>query len=140
MKKGLFIRIVIIIALFIVYYEQIPSLNITYKNSKIEVLQCPFHWDSISRGSAYYDYAPAIMLATRINATTVEPQASLNFNFSKKTDDFYFDISVDKERSEGYKSMNNEIVVPTEKGTYVFDVIGKWRQGEVLYIFKIIVE
>ena len=137
MKKRLLIGVSIIVVLFIgvsIYNSQIPNLKITYKNSKVEVLKCPFSWDMLLSGKRW-DYPTPPELAKRLNATTVEPQSGLDLAFSKKPDNF--EVALWNEKSERYKSDNNGIVVPSEKGTYVFAVIGYWRQGQVLYIFKI---
>lgn len=137
MKKNLLIVSSIIIALFVaitIYNSQIPDLKVTYQNTKIEVLKCPFSWDTLLNDKRW-DYPTTPVLAKEISAAAVEPQSVLDFSFSKKPDSF--EVTSWDEKSEKYKSNSNGIVTPNEKGTYVFAVIGYWENGQVLYIFKI---
>ena len=137
MKKKLIIVTSILIAFFIIitaYSSQIPNLKVTHQNTKVEVLKCPFSWDTIL-SSKRTDYPAPPELAKEVSATTVEPQSILDFSFSKKPESFK--VSLWNEKSEKYQSISNGIVVPNKKGTYVLAVIGYWNNGQVLYVFKI---
>ena len=139
MKKKLLIVASIIISLFIIiiiiaYSSQIPNLKVTHQNTKVEVLKCPFSWDTILSRKRW-DYPTPPELAKEVSATTVESQSILDLSFSKKPESF--EVSLWNEKSEKYQSISNRIVVPNKKGTYVFAVIGHWNNGQVLYVFKI---
>lgn len=137
MKKKLLIVVSVLIALLIIiiaYSSQIPNLKITHENTKVEVLKCPFYWDTLL-SSNRTDYPAPHELAKEVSATTVEPQSILDFSFSKKTDSF--EVYLWNKKSEKYQSNSNGIVVPNKSGTYVFAVIGHWTNGQVLYVFKI---
>ena len=137
MKKKLLIVPSITIPLFIIitaYSSQIPDLKITHQNIKVEVLKCPFSWDTLL-SSKRTDYPAPPELAKEVSAITVEPQSILEFSFNKKPDSF--EVSLWNEKSEKYQSNSNGIAVPNMKGTYVFDVIAHWNNGQVLYVFKI---
>ncbi len=136
-KKKILIVVFIAIALFIsitIYRSQIPDLKIVHQNTKIEVMKCPFSWDTLL-SSHRWDYPTPPELAKEMNAITVEPQSILNLSFTKKPKSF--NVSLWNESSEEYPSNNNKIIAPTDKGTYIFAVIGYWDNGQVLYIFKI---
>jgi len=134
MKKLLLVTSFLIASLIFVNSWQIPTLKITYQNTKVEILKCPFYWVTPLRKNRT-DYPAPPELAKEVSATTVEPQSFLDFSFSKKPDSF--EVSLWNEKSEKYQSNSNGIVVPNMKGTYVFDVIGHWNNGQVLYVFKI---
>lgn len=137
MKKRLIIGFSIIIALFIIYSLQIPNLKVSYQNTKVEVLKCPFSWDTLFSNKRA-DYPTPPNLEKQINATTVEPESVLDFSFSKEPTNF--EVTLWNDKPKIYKSNNNGIVLPKEKGTYLFAVIGVWKNGQVLYIFKITVK
>ena len=137
MIKKIMITASIIIALFLIitaYRSQIPDLKVTQQNTKVEVLKCPFSWDTIF-SHRRWDYPTPPELAKEVSAATVESQSTLDFSFSKKPE--RFEVSVWGEKSEEYQNTSNGIVVPDMKGTYVFTVIGHWKNGQVLYVFKI---
>lgn len=138
MKKKLIIAaIVIVIALvscFLIYDAQIPDLKVEYKNTQIEVIKCPLGWYTLFRGTRW-EYPAPPEIAKSISAVTVEPNAVLELSFSKKPKSY--NVSSWNESREDYPNEENSIKVPAEKGTYIFDVIGHWDNGEVMYVFKI---
>jgi hypothetical protein len=140
MKKRLYLGLFVIIFFLIsigIYSLQIPRLNISYKGEKIQVLKCPFSWDTLL-SSKRWDYPAPNELAQDLADTIVEPDAKLDYKFNRKPDNFH--ITVWDENTESYVSETDVLEVPKDKGTYVFSVIGKWKQGQVLYVFKVMVK
>lgn len=138
MKKKLILAAIIIVIVsvvgFIVYDARIPDLKVEYKKTQIEVIKCPFGWDTLFRG-ARWEYPALPEIAKKISAVTVKPEAVLELSFSKKPKSF--NVSLWNESREDYPNEENSIKVPAEKGPYIFDVIGHWDNGEVMYVFKI---
>ena len=126
-----------LLASIIIYSSQIPNLDLSYKNTKIEALKCPFSWDTILRHKRW-DYPPPEELAEKLNETVVNPEAKIDFNFSRKPESFQ--VSLWDEKTESYISDSKDIKAPKENGIYVFSVIGKWGTSQVLYVFKVRVE
>lgn len=97
-------------------------------------MKCPFSWDTLLSRKRW-DYPIPPELAKEIREVTVEPQSVLKLSFNKKPNKF--EVSLWNENSEKYTSDNNGIIVPNDKGTYIFSAIGYWDKGQVLYVFKI---
>ena len=149
MKQKTIIRTSIALGIFILValggfciYEsrQIPDLKVVSisEQAVVEVSKHPFSWSTLHTMT---DYAPAPTIAENQNITLVDPESELDLTFSNKPDTFQ--VTIWDEKSEaGEEFSNNEtgIKAPAENGTYVFSVIGKWEQGQVLYVFKITVK
>ncbi|MHB1454629.1 MAG: hypothetical protein ACYCYM_11860 [Saccharofermentanales bacterium] len=119
--------------------HQIPELKITNNNSEVEVSKHPFSWSTLI-DNRKRDYASASFIAGKQSAAIITPESTLIFDFNNEPDDFTVTVwGTDADGSE-YEKSDNGIIVPKEKGIYVFSVIGKWKQGQVLYVFKISVE
>ena len=138
MKKKVLIIVSVFIAILLIslsiYNSQIPDLKLTQNNKEIKSLKCPYSWNTLLKHEIR-DYATPLELTKTLEATSVEPNTILNLNFNKKTDNI--EISLWSEKSVKELIGMNAIGVPSEKGIYVYRVIGNWKQGTVGYVFKI---
>lgn len=122
---------------YISYTSRLPDLKVFYNKTNVDVLKCPVGWDSFIR-SFRADYPMPLELSKYINDTKVKPESPLYMKFNRKPDKI--EINIWKNKSEKYEVKDNIIIVPKEKGTYIFEIWGYWKQGEILYILKVEVE
>lgn len=138
MKKNVVILIIVfailIVAGIVTIYSQVPEIKMTYNDEKVEVQKCPFGWDSFMR-SFRADYPTPDILAKDLHATVVKPESNLDVKFSRKPN--VVDVKLWDDQSYSYNYDYGKITVPKEKGIYIFEVWGFWKQGEVLYVFKV---
>lgn len=144
MKKLLLIltAALIMIFLFIVilnFDSRIPDLKVTCQGTRADVLKCPFSWNTIFHHTMK-DYPSAPDISEDIGTLAVESQSFIELSFSRKPDDIevhVWNIRSDSEDLIKWECKGNRISAPKESGHYVIDVIGYWKRGQVLYVFKI---
>jgi hypothetical protein len=140
MKKRLYIGVFSMVILFIsifIYSSQIPKLNVSYNGKKIEALKCPFSWDTLFIHKRW-DYPAPNEMAENLNETLIDSEAKIDCDFSNKPDNLR--VTIWDENTESYISESNEIESPKQKGNYIYSVVGQWKQGQVLYVFKVKVD
>lgn len=139
MKKLVIISLafIIIAAGIYIYDSKIPDATITYDGIKVEALKCPFGWDYF--GSSFRaDYPTPDILAKNINATLVKPQSLIDFRFSRRPQKV--EVRLWNGQPESYSYDHGKIIMPKEKGIYVFEILGYWGKGQVMYVFKVEVQ
>lgn len=139
MKKLILILIVLIIvaAGVYIYESQIPDATVTYDGIKVEALKCPLGWDSFGR-SFRASYPTPDILVKDINSTLVKPQSLIDFSFSRRPQKV--EVRLWNVKPESYNYDHGRIIMPKEKGTYVFEILGQWKRGQVIYVFKVEVQ
>lgn len=133
----LFIFILLAFIMVISYNERKPELRLTYLSKTYQLNKYPFSWNRFLFDDQK-DYAIPPVIAEDMSAITVSPKGMLDFSFSIEPS--YFDVTVWDNAAENYESTKDGITAPSERGTYVFAVIGHWSRGQILYVFKINVE
>lgn len=121
-----------LIALY-TYKVQIPDIRLTCEGSEINSIKCPFSWSTFF-SRKQIDYPTPTELAKTIDAADLKANSIIQISFSKKPDSI--EISQWDEKSVKYLPAGQAIGTPSEKGTYVYCVIGYWKQGQVAYIIK----
>lgn len=73
-----------------------------------------------------------------MDANKVKPKSELILEFSEKPNNVKV-IAWGELKDTPYTSTDEKIIVPEEKGTYIYEVFGEWTQGHVSYTIKVIV-
>ncbi len=75
-------------------------------------------------------------LVKNIIPTFVVPQANVKVTFDYKPN--VVDVMLwTTAGPRGYNNDDNTIIMPEDKGIYVFEIKGEWDQGDSIYAFKI---
>ena len=115
----------------------IPTLKVTYNQESISVEKGGFQWTTKTQ-SITTDAASPDQIAEKMEGNEVPSQGELKLSFSRKPNKVtVVDWSVEKDNS--YTFDDNTIIVPKEKGTYIYEIIGYWDEGHVSYTIKVIV-
>lgn len=147
MRKLLFMLICLMLFIFTacnskVSENNIPSLKVTFENENILVEKGGYKWTKkiglVSNQSIIVDAAGLEGIANNMQGDEVIPEAELILDFSEKPNDVTI-VEWENSNNSSYKLGDNKIIVPKEEGIYIYEIIGKWNEGEVSYTIKIIV-
>jgi len=112
-----------------------PIPKVTYQSEPIKVLQGSYGWITFTTGvEAEYPIPPE--LVKNIIPTSVVPQANLKVTFDYKPNDVDVMLWTEAGPRE-YNIDHNTVIMPEDKGIYVFEIRGEWDQGDSIYAFKI---
>ena len=121
-----------------VYEEMnIPTLMITYDTNNIAIEKGGYSWNT-GKESVTVDTESPEQIGSKMKGTTVLPQSQLTLNFSSVP----IEINIVDWSEKGQNTFTLDhytITTPAEEGTYIYEVIGKWEQGQVSFIMKLIV-
>lgn len=120
-----------------IYRAQIPDIRLTCNGSEINSIKCTFSWSTLF-SSKKADFPTPPELAKTINGADLKTNSLIQINFNKKPESM--EITQWSENSAKYLPAGQAIGTPNEKGTYVYCIIGHWKQGQVAYIFKVNVQ
>lgn len=122
-------------------YEElnIPTLEVTTDGTEISVEKGAYSWDT-EKHSVSVDAASWEQIAEKMEGTKIAPQSELILDFSKQPNR----VSIMNQNYSGtnipsYTFADNKLVVPEEEGTYVYEIIGGWDEGEISFTIKVIV-
>ena len=149
MRKILFIIGVILFA-FIGCAEnkeiKVPNLNVTCNEKEIEVQKGGYSWTRkvglFDSESIIADAASPEQIASEIDGDNITGVSELKLEFDREPEDFevnYIDIYGDTKEVK-YRVEDDSIVLLNDVGTYIFEIIGKWEEGQSSYIIKIVTE
>ncbi|WP_426351186.1 hypothetical protein ACPWSR_08150 [Alloiococcus sp. CFN-8] len=120
----------------------IPTLKVTYNEENISVEKGGYQW-TVKLGpfilkQVIADSASPDQIAEKMKGNEVPSHGELKLSFSRKPNKVtVVDWSTVKDNS--YTFDDNTIIVPKEKGTYIYEIIGYWDEGQVSYTIKVIV-
>ena len=109
--------------------------KVTYQNEPIEVLQGSYSWRTLFSGVEADSPIPP-ELVEKIPPTNVGPQSNIKVTFDYKPnniDVFLWNDAVPQK----YNIDHNRVIMPKNKGIYVFEIRAEWIQGDSIYAFKI---
>ena len=122
-------------------YEElnIPTLEVTMDGTEISVEKGAYSWDT-GKHSVSVDAASWEQIAEKMEGTKIAPQSELILDFSKQPNR----VSIMNQNYSGtnipsYTFADNKLVVSEEEGTYVYEIIGGWDEGEISFTIKVIV-
>ena len=121
-----------------VYEEMnIPTLMITYDTNNIAIKKGGYSWNT-GKEAVTVDAVSPEQITSKMTGNTVLPQSQLTLNFSSVP----IEVNIIDWSEKGQNTFTLDhytITTPTEEGTYIYEVIGKWEQGQVSFIMKLIV-
>jgi len=138
--KGIVLVLIAISVVFLAFRilsipDKPPMPKVTYQNEPIEVLQGSYSWRTLFSGVEADSPIPP-ELVEKIPPTNVGPQSNIKVTFDYKPnniDVFLWNDAVPQK----YNIDHNRVIMPKNKGIYVFEIRAEWIQGDSIYAFKI---
>lgn len=120
-------------------YEKmnLPTLKVIFDTENILVKKGGYNWDT-GKESIIADSESPDQIADKMEGTEVKPESELMLDFSKKPNKVNV-IDWSKLKNNSYTFDNDKIIVPKEEGTYIYEIIAEWEQGQVSFTIKVIV-
>ena len=120
-------------------YEKmnIPTLNVTCGSENILVEKGGYTW-STGNESITVDAASPEQIADKMEGNKVLPESQLTLSFSETPNKVNV-VDWSKTQNNTFTFENNKMIVPKEEGTYVYEVIGEWEQGQISFTIKLVV-
>lgn len=120
----------------------VPDLKISTNSFEILVIKGGYEWSNnvglFRQETVNADSATPEQIAETMDGNKVKAQSELILDFSEKPNNVNV-IAWGESKDNTYTFTNEKIIVPTEKGIYIYEIIGEWNQGHVSYIIKVIV-
>lgn len=142
MKKALITLVVLVVLGVGIYFfiglfnNNPPSPTITYNEKKLEVARGSYCWtgscaDTIS--------PPRLIEHNEIKPVIVLPESELKIEFEKEPNANTLGVNrwLNENDLEDVSLKNNVLIVPKEKGVYIYDVHASWEKGSSSYAFVI---
>lgn len=143
MKKiliSLLAVVVLVGGIYFVYNLKPPKPIITIENKTVEVAQGPYCWRGpISAQCVDMISPPDIIKHHELKPVVVSPGAELKIKFNRKPQENTLVASLwfSNGETENAPLNDNVLVVPKEKGVYIYSVSARWEKGSSGYVFVI---
>lgn len=115
---------------------EIPNLQIKYNNKNLTVEKGSYDW-SIGNESIIADAQSPIQISEWIEGNKVSSKDKLLMKFTKEPTNV--SVILWENEKEKINSKDN-IIIPQTNGSYVYEVVGHWPNGNVSYTIKLIVK
>lgn len=120
----------------------VPDLKISTNSFEILVIKGGYEWTNnfglFRKETVNADSAAPEQIVETMDGNKVKAQSELILDFSEKPNNVNV-VAWGESKDNPYTFTNEKIIVPTEKGIYIYEIIGEWNQGHVSYIIKVIV-
>lgn len=143
MKKLFLIFVVLavgVIGFYLVRGATPPKPKVTFEGHKIEVAQGSYCWNGLV-GTKCEDMIspPDIIKHHEFKPVIVPPGSKIRIEFSQEPEANTLNVSrwLSSSESENISLSNNKLIVPKEKGVYIYDVFARWKKGDSSYAFAI---
>lgn len=81
--------------------------------------------------------APTV-IGSRMDAVVLDPKEKVAINFdSDSVPTLFVFVHFEDENKEEVALEGNTIILPSEKGLYIYEVVGEWPEGSASYIFVV---
>jgi hypothetical protein len=146
MKKFLITLIVLIVLAVGVYFViglfsvKPPLPTITVEDKKVEVAQGSYCWDGLLNSvCADTSSPPEIIKNQDLKPVVVSPQSKMKIEFKNESQENTLNVNqwLTNDKTENVPINDNVILLPKEKGIYVYDVSASWDKGSSSYAFVI---
>lgn len=118
----------------------IPDLEVMYEGEAIEVMKGGYNWTTksglLGEESVVVDAASPQDIAKGMKGNRVPVGAKLDLVFSKEPLSFKV-VNWGEPGECELTAAPDTLTIPEEEGTYIIEVIGEWKEGQVSYTFKI---
>ncbi|WP_391122354.1 hypothetical protein [Psychrobacillus sp. L3] len=118
-----------------------PSMagSINVNDKEYEMVVGNYRWErkqGIDTQVVETDAASPYQIAEYFNAIMVEPNTNINIEIEENPRVSLF-LWNGNGREKEVKLKNNQLLAPTSKGQYIYEVLAKWSNGEVSYTFVV---
>ncbi|MFC5602781.1 hypothetical protein [Sporosarcina koreensis] len=143
MKKvliSLLAVVVLIAGVYIVSNLKPPKPNITIEDNTVEVAQGSYCWGGLISGQCVDMISPPELIKHHeLKPVAVSPGAELKIEFNRKPleNTLVASIWFSNDEVEDAPLNDNVLVVPQEKGVYIYSVSARWEKGSSGYAFVI---
>lgn len=118
------------------YEKEIPNLKIKCNGENLYVEKGSYEW-RIGNECIMVDAMSPIQIGEILDGNKVSPNDKLQMYFTKKPSNISVILWQNEEKKINFK---NDIAIPKINGSYIYEVVGHWPDGEVSYTIKLIVE
>lgn len=139
MKKvliSLLAVVVLVAGIYFVFNLKPPKPIITIENNTVEVAQGSYCW-----GGQCVDMIspPDIIKHHELKPVAVSPEAELKIEFNRKPQENTLVASIwfSSDEVENAPLNDNVLLVPKERGIYIYSVSAHWEKGSSSYAFVI---
>lgn len=142
MKKVLISFLVLVVLVFginFVFNLKPPKPTITIENNTVEVAQGSYCWRGFITQCVDMISPPDIFKHHELKPVVVSPGAELKIEFNRKPLENTLDASIwfSNDEIENAPLNDNVLLVPKEKGVYIYSVSAHWEKGSSSYAFVI---
>ena len=145
MKKVLisFLVVVVVVLVFginFVFNLKPPKPTITIENNTVEVAQGSYCWRGLINAQCVDMISPPDIIKHHgLKPVVVSPGAELKIEFNRKPQENTLAASIwfNNDEVENVSLNDNVLLVPKEKGIYIYSVSAHWEKGSSSYAFVI---
>lgn len=141
--KKISVLIIGLIMVGLIIYDPFPSEpptpNVTIGLVNIPTTQGSYCWKGlISAQCKDMAYTSLFDMASSHKPTVVSPNEKIKIKFKKvPIAEINVEQWADEENGQNVEVKNGSIVVPKEKGVYVYSVVSNWEQGNGFHAFSV---
>ncbi|WLR57299.1 hypothetical protein LC048_10805 [Mesobacillus subterraneus] len=120
-----------------------PSPIITVDGKKLEVARGSYCWDGLFNATCADTISPPMLIEHHeINPVIISPESEVKIEYKKEPEENTLGVTrwLNNNEVEDVSLNNNVLVVPNEKGVYIYDVHARWEKGDSSYAFVIEVQ
>ena len=143
MKKMLISLLAVVVlvgGIYFVFNLKPPTPIITIENKTVEVAQSSYCWEGLIHGQCVDMISPPDMIKHHeLKPVVVSPGAELKIEFKRKPLENTLNASIwfSNDKIENAPLNDNVLLVPNEKGVYIYHVSAHWEKGSSGYVFVI---
>ena len=130
----------IVLGAFVIvpFRSEPPIPLVTAGNKEIPTTQGSYCWEGLFSAECVDKvYTSVLDMAKEYQPTVVSPNEEIKMDFKKEPETMVVERWIGNEHKETIEVKNSAIVVPNEEGSYIYHVLGYWKQGDVDYVFMI---
>lgn len=145
--KKFFITLLILVGLgFGIYFvvglftHTPPSPTITVDEKELDVARGSYCWEGLFNATCADTIPPPELIQHhKIEPVIVSSESELKIEFEKEPNENTVGVTrwLSNNEVEGVSLNNNVLIVPKEKGIYIYDVHASWDKGSSSYAFII---
>ena len=146
MKKVLISLLAVVVLVGGIYFvlnlkpPKPPKPSITIENNTVEVAQGSYCWGGFVKFQCVDKISPPDIIKHHgLKPVVVSPGAELKIEFNRKPIENTLDASIwfSNDEIENAPLNDNVLVVPKEKGVYIYSISAYWEKGSSSYVFII---
>ena len=132
--------VVLVVGIYFVFNIKPPKPTITIENNTVEVVQGSYCWGGLINVQCVDKISPPdIIKHQELKPVVVSPGAELKIEFNRKPQENTLGVYIwfSNDEIENAPLNDNVLLVPKEKGVYIYSVSAHWEKGSSSYAFVI---